>query len=103
MIGSTSRMQRLWFACRGARMPRRPSTPRRSRLRRIEGDVCVKVSIDTSGRPTLLEIVKASPFPEFVAAVGAAVATEEFTPAMTKDGVAVPSRLTYCYHFRVPP
>jgi TonB family protein len=77
-----------------------PVYPEALRSRHIEGDVCVQVLIDTVGRATITKILRESPYPELTDSVRAAVADEEYTPAITEDGIPHPARIAYCYRFR---
>lgn len=78
----------------------KPNYPERARQDGIEGDVVVRVTIDASGKPTAVEVVKPAEDEELNAAAKEAAMREEFSPA-TRDGVAIQYSLTYTYFFRL--
>jgi protein TonB len=91
----------------GARhtLPRRkrasePPYPPAYRSQGLEADVTVLVTLDGAGKVTAVKVIKPAAFPDFDEAARRAALAEEFEPA-TRDGVPVPTSLSFTYHFRL--
>jgi len=80
--------------------PSKPPYPTTLKAQGIEGDVQVRVTIDTKGKVTKISILKGSGHKAFDLAAKSAAAIETFTPA-TRDGKAVTYTLSYSYRFRI--
>jgi protein TonB len=80
--------------------PSKPPYPSTLKAQGLEGDVQVRVSLDTSGKVIQVTILKSSGQEAFDEAARKAALAESFTPA-TRDGTAVPFTLSYSYRFRI--
>lgn len=78
----------------------KPPYPEMLKQQGIEGDVTVYVEIDATGRVVSAKIVRPSPYPEFNEVALPFVRTEQYEPA-TRDGVPVPSSLSFTIRFRL--
>jgi periplasmic protein TonB len=77
-----------------------PIYPEMLKAQGLEADVTVLVSIGAGGEVIDVEIVKGSPYPEFNQAARATALKQEFEPEL-RDGVAIPSTLSWVYRFRL--
>jgi protein TonB len=80
--------------------PNRPEFPAALKAQGIEGDVTVRVDIDSGGKVTNVTIVRGSGYPAFDDAAKRAAANEQFAPAI-RDGKPVSFSLSYSYRFRI--
>ena len=77
-----------------------PIYPEMLKAQGLEADVTVLVSIGAGGEVTDVEIVKGSSYAEFNQAARATALKQEFEPEL-RDGVPIPSTLSWVYRFRV--
>ena len=82
------------------RHPAKLPYPETLKSQGIEGAVLVNVTIDATGKVTKVDILKASPYPEFNEIARATALTEEFEPA-TRNGVPVEQSLSFTYRFNL--
>lgn len=75
-----------------------PVYPRELAIENVAGSADVKFVVDTAGRPTLIQIEKAS-HPDFGASLAAAVEAWRFAPAR-KEGKPCPAFLAYRHEFK---
>tara|TARA_R110002096_G_scaffold42143_4_gene113692 strand:+ start:121133 stop:122164 length:1032 start_codon:yes stop_codon:yes gene_type:complete len=80
--------------------PSKPPYPTVLKAQGIEGDVQVRVTIDTKGNVTKVAILKGSGHKAFDDAAERAAKVETFSAA-TRDGSPVPYTLSYSYRFRI--
>ena len=80
--------------------PHDPLYPETLKAQELEADVTVMVWIDVEGKVTKVKIIAASPYPEFNRAAEKTAYEEEFEPAL-RDGVAMPTTISYKYRFRL--
>jgi periplasmic protein TonB len=80
--------------------PQKPAYPSALRARNIEGDVTVKVDLDSGGAVLRATLVSSSGHEEFDRTALATARQERFRPA-SRDGQPVPFTLTYTYRFRI--
>jgi protein TonB len=77
-----------------------PIYPEMLKAQGLEADVTVLVSIGAVGEVIDVEIVKGSPYGEFNQAARATALKQEFEPEL-RDGVPIPSTLSWVYRFRL--
>lgn len=99
---SATRIPALGVEYTAPKMKRKiePTYPERLKAQGLEADVTVLVSIGSGGEVIGVEIVKGSPYPEFNQAARATALKQEFEPEL-RDGVAIPSTLSWVYRFRL--
>jgi protein TonB len=77
-----------------------PTYPELLKAQGLEADVTVLVSIGAGGEVTDVEIVKGSAYPEFNQAARATALKQAFEPEL-RDGLPIPSTLSWVYRFRL--
>ena len=77
-----------------------PLYPEMLKAQGLEADVTVLVSIGVGGEVIDVKIVKGSPYAEFNEAARATALKQEFEPEL-RDGVPIPSTLSWVYRFRL--
>jgi periplasmic protein TonB len=90
----------LVFTAAKKKVEKKPAYPETLKSQGIEADVIVTLTLDASGKVTNVKIVKGALQPEFNEAAKKSALEEEFEPAQ-KNGVPVPTTITFTYRFRL--
>ena len=90
----------LVFTAAKKKVEKKPAYPETLKSQGVEADVVVMLSLDESGKVTGVKIVKGALQPEFNESAKKSALEEEFEPAQ-KNGVPVPTTITFTYRFRL--